>query len=98
MNRFAKIQLRLIHNYHNDKAGIKVARKITKNLLHCPNILKRHLLSGQEELNLKELMQGHRYLVEYNFKIIYLVRGESIFITDIFDSRQDPKKLRNRNK
>jgi hypothetical protein len=36
---------------------------------------------------------GHRYLVEGNFKIIYRIVDDIIWVTDIFDSRQDPEKM-----
>jgi hypothetical protein len=37
---------------------------------------------------------GHRRLVESHYKIIYRVVGEYIYVTDIFDSRQDPDKMK----
>lgn len=38
---------------------------------------------------------GHRYLpVKPFYKIIYLVIQPFIYITDIFDTRQDPQKMK----
>ncbi len=56
--------------------------------------LLAHPLQGQEEPFLKHLGLGHRRLVVSHFKIIYRVAGEYIYITDIFDSRQDPDKMK----
>ncbi len=39
--------------------------------------------------------EGHRYLVDGNYKIIYKKISEGILITDVFDTRQDPKKINN---
>ena len=49
---------------------------------------------GQKEPFLEHLKLSHRRLVESHFKIIYRIEGEYIFITDIFDSRQDSDKMK----
>jgi len=51
--------------------------------------------SGQIENSLNEMNEGHRYLVDGNYKIIYKKISEGILITDVFDTRQDPKKINN---
>lgn len=56
-------------------------------LLQNPNI-------GQREEYLEHLGKSHRRIIEGNYKIIYRIEGESIYITDIFDSRQNPDKMR----
>jgi toxin ParE1/3/4 len=48
---------------------------------------------GQREEYLEHFGKEHRRIVEGNYKIIYRVEGETIYITDIFDSRQDPSKM-----
>ena len=50
--------------------------------------------SGQVEEYLDHLGLSHRRIVEGNFKIIYRVEGNEIFVTDIFDTRQDPQKMK----
>ena len=35
----------------------------------------------------------YRRLVVGNFKIIYRIEGEVIYVTDTFDARQDPKRM-----
>jgi plasmid stabilization system protein ParE len=49
---------------------------------------------GQQEEYLEHVGQSHRRIIEGNYKIIYKVEGNAIFITDIFDSRQDPAKMK----
>ena len=49
---------------------------------------------GQQEEYLEHLGKGHRRVIEGNYKIIYRIEGEAIYITDIFDSRQDPSKMK----
>lgn len=49
---------------------------------------------GQYEEYLEHLEQGHRRLVEGSFKIIYRIEEEDVYITDVFDTRQSPSKMR----
>jgi toxin ParE1/3/4 len=48
---------------------------------------------GQIEENLVSLGLDHRYLVEGKYKIIYFIKENVIYITDVFDCRQDPQKM-----
>jgi len=43
-----------------------------------------------------ELKEEHRSIIRGNYKIIYKIKQKKVFITDIFDTRQDPDK-KNRN-
>ena len=67
--------------------------EIRDRILDQADTLLLQPLKGQQEPFLEQLGLGHRRLVEGNYKIIYRVDGENIYITDIFDSRQDPDKM-----
>lgn len=94
----ARSELRIIIRYYKDIAGIKVAEKIFHDIKITPDILKNHPEVGQEEETLKFLKEGHRYLVKGNYKIIYRMVNNAIYITDVFDTRLNPTKLVKRNK
>ena len=49
---------------------------------------------GQQEEYLEHMGLSHRRIIEGNYKIVYRIEGEAIVITDIFDSRQDPEKMK----
>jgi len=49
---------------------------------------------GQFETNLDELVKHHRRWVVRKVQIVYRVEGDTLFITDLFDTRQDPAKMR----
>lgn len=49
---------------------------------------------GQKEEYLEHVGQSHRRIIEGNYKIIYKVEGETIIVTDIFDTRQDPTRMK----
>jgi plasmid stabilization system protein ParE len=91
---FALSELKNIFLYHQMVAGKRVANKIKKSIFSSTKKLNKQPLIGAIEENLKDLNQGHRYLVEGNYKIIYLIINESIFITDVFDCRQNPEKMK----
>lgn len=67
-------------------AGDKTAEKIRKSIFNSTKPLIKQPLLGATEENLIELQQGHRYLVEGNYKIIYRLIGNTIYVTDVFDA------------
>lgn len=68
--------------------------EIRNQILDKADTLVQFPFKGQSETILEHLNLGHRRLVEGNYKIIYKVEGQTIYITDIFDSRQDPDKMK----
>lgn len=95
---FAVAELKKIYSYYKMTAGDRVAESIKKSVFSAVKILARQPEAGVVEENLKDLNEGHRFMVEGNYKIIYKVAGEKIFITDIFDCRQDPIKMKRKEK
>jgi plasmid stabilization system protein ParE len=68
--------------------------EIRDRILDKADTLPLHPLQGQKEPYLEHLDLGHRRVIESHYKIIYKVMDECIYITDIFDSRQDPDKMK----
>lgn len=68
--------------------------EIRDRILDKADTLLKQPLTGQKESLLEHLGLVHRHIVEGHCKIIYRVVGEYIYITDIFDSRQDPDKMK----
>ncbi|MFK7984024.1 MAG: type II toxin-antitoxin system RelE/ParE family toxin, partial [Saprospiraceae bacterium] len=93
----AKKRLKNIFSYYRRKGMTKTGQKIRINVLKKAKLLKQQPLIGQIEENLKNLNQGHRYLVVSNYKILYRIIDKTVFITDIFDTRQNPDKMRNQD-
>jgi plasmid stabilization system protein ParE len=95
----AKQALKDICDYYRsieyDSYAVKVRNIILDKIKSLSEFAKR----GQQEEMLKELEQGHRYLlVEAHFKIIYLVEEKRVIVTDIFDTHLSPRKMPPRNK
>ena len=99
-SNFAIKSLKEIFLYYKQVAGSKVANKIKNNIFNSTKQLIQFPKSGQIEEILKELNEEYRYLVTGNHKIIYKEVKEGILIIDIFDTRQNPIKMKdpNRNK
>jgi toxin ParE1/3/4 len=68
--------------------------EIRDHILDNADTLLLQPLKGQKEPLLEHFELDHRRLVEGHYKIIYRVVGEYIYITDIFDSRQDTDKMK----
>ncbi len=74
--------------------SIEKAQEIRDLLVTRAENLSTNPHLGKLEEDLEELNQGHRRLVEGHCKIIYLVFEDYIYITDFFDTRQDPNKMK----
>ena len=87
-------ELKSIFIYYRMVANETVADKIRKSIFNVTKPLIKQPLIGQIEKNLIELKQEHRYLIEGNYKIIYRVINNDVYITDVFDCRQNPQKMK----
>jgi toxin ParE1/3/4 len=89
----ALLRLKHIYQYYHTLAPAHVANKIRQGVLDKILSLKKFPLKGQIEGSLKDLNQEHRYLISGHIKIIYLASKDIVYVTDIFDTRQDPSKM-----
>lgn len=90
--------LKDIFDYYSNKANNKVAHNIRKQILNATKQLLNNPESGQLEFNLQKLKQNHRYLVSGNYKIIYRINQNQVIVNDVFDTRQDPNKMNDKNR
>jgi len=67
---------------------------IKTQLLDRADSLVTYSKTGQIEEYLEHLDKEHRRQIEGYFKIIYRIEGELIYITDFFDTRQNPEKMK----
>lgn len=95
---FAKAELQNIYDYYSSVASDEIALKVIDRILDEVENLERLPNIGSKELLLEELKNNHRYIVCGNYKIIFHERAKVIYITDIFDCRQNPEKMMERNK
>jgi plasmid stabilization system protein ParE len=89
----AKLHLKDLHDYYKLKASKRVADKIKSGIIEKVKFLKDHPYAGQREDLLGHLNLDHRRFVKGNYKIIYRISDDTIYVTDIFDVRQSPDKM-----
>lgn len=94
---FAIANLNEIFEYHKTKAGHRVARHLKSEILAATRQLNHNPESGQIEFNLKNLNKSYRYILSGNYKIMYRITVDTVLINDVFDTRQNPVKIK-RNK
>jgi plasmid stabilization system protein ParE len=88
-------KLTQIEDYERSKGKAKKGRKTVKEIRDKAKMLEDNPKLGSTEEYLEDLGEGHRsLLVGTLYKIIYLIKAPLIFITDIFDVRQDTDKMK----
>ena len=93
---FAQKELQKIFIYHKELVSLSIATKIVEGIYNSTLVLKNQVEIGQVEELLLSRPQNFRYLVYTNYKIIYWLNRDRnwIEITDVFDTRQNPVKIK----
>jgi len=73
----------------------EVANGIVGNILDRAETLSTFPLRGRIVDELRSMNEGHRYILEGNYKIIYKPVSDMVYVTDVFDMRQDPSEIEN---
>lgn len=82
-----------IFEFYKEKSE-NAATKIVNRLYHSAKTLKTFPNAGVIETLLDEFPVCFRsFVVEKHFKLIYYVEGDCVYITEIWDTRQDPDRL-----
>ncbi len=76
------------------KLGKKVADNITNAIVDLTINLEETPRLGQIEEVLTSINREIRYLINGNYKIVYLIEKDFATIATVFDCRQNPKKLK----
>jgi toxin ParE1/3/4 len=86
-----------IHEYYREVAPL-IADKLILKIIDKTLQLEQYSLSGPTEPILSEFGISRRFLVEGNYKIVYQVIDGLVYITQVFDARQNPPKMVKGNK
>ena len=78
--------------YYKKEASLSVANRIKDDILEKINLLKDFKDLGTIDEYLRHMNLGHRKITAGNYKIVYRSEKSTIYITDIFDTQQDPEK------
>lgn len=74
--------------------SIETLEAIRNKIVKRADKLIKNPMLGKKEEYLEHLGLNHRRIIESHYKIIYRIINQTIYITDIFDSRQDPEKMK----
>jgi len=93
--QIAEDKLKDIYEYYKFSAGIRVAQKLINGIIDTSLELDKNAYGGQKEILLENRIQGFRYTVFKSYKILYWIdeTNQIIFISNVFDSRQNPHKI-----
>jgi plasmid stabilization system protein ParE len=90
----ASADLDLITGYLVREAGQRIAGKILNRITQRVQILVNNPRGGEREWMLDDQPEEYRRLVEGNYKIVYVIQGEMVYIVAVVDCRRDPAALR----
>ena len=83
-----------IFGYYTVEASRQVAEKMIAGLIEATQLLVHQPNMGQKEPLLSDRKSNFRYLVKGNYKIIYWIDAEEIYVAAVFDCRQNPEKMK----
>lgn len=93
----AERRLKEIFDYYLDAAGRKTAMKIAAGIRDSAESLGTMPFMASTEPLLEQDMEGFRSLiVKKQYKVIYFIEDEIIYVVDVWDCRQDPQALKKR--
>ena len=75
--------------------SISIARKIVKQIVNKTIQLEKTPKIGQKEHLLESRKIEYRYLVVDNYKVFDWIDNNFVKIATVFDTRQNPTKLKN---
>ena len=90
----ALAELEELFDYYQAKASIIVARNLVNAILQKTLILETNSFVGVKEPLLSDRPDEYQYLIYKNYKIIYRCNDNLIVIITVFDSRQNPNKIK----
>lgn len=92
----AQKDLKKLFKFYVRTANKEIAHKIKNEIISSTSILEFGSAIGQIEELIAHKRQGHRYILMHHCKIIYIPKNHEniIYITHVFDTRQNPKKLK----
>ena len=83
-----------IFEYYKFRASVNVARNIVKDIVSSTIRIQNSPKIGKTEDLLKKRDLEYRFIVVRNYKIVYWLEGGYIKIATVFDTRQDPDKIK----
>ncbi|MFR9165041.1 MAG: type II toxin-antitoxin system RelE/ParE family toxin [Dysgonomonas sp.] len=95
----AREHLKDIYQFYKSNRSVNAAVKVREELYKAVAPLKEHpKMAPVEIFSTKTTEKYHSLVVGKYFKIVYYISDEKIYISAIFDCRQNPKTNENKLK
>lgn len=95
-DRLAKASLDEIYAYIAEQESPEVGRQVKESLIDLAESLKSYPRKFPEEPVLKDEEEEYRYAVKWSYKLIYEITEDALIIVDVFHTKQDPGKLKDK--
>ena len=89
----ARNDMRDIKRYYLNLAGYAVAKRLIKKITDAVSLLRGNPLLGRKDDSFA-FVREYRYIIVGYYKIYYFEYSGSIYIVAIWDTRQEPSKLK----
>lgn len=86
--------MRIFSNFIKYQESVSIAKKLVKRIVESTLRLQKFPYTGKKENLLADRKKEYRFIVEKHYKIIYWIEGNYIKIAAVFDSRQNPTKIK----
>ena len=95
LSSYAARQLREAIDYYRGVGALRYASKLEATLRSGIGLLAEYPELGAVYPPLASLRSGHRSLIlASRYRVVYRLAGDVILVSDVFDTRQDPARLR----
>lgn len=93
-NQKALDQLDDILEYGRQEFGVRTARQLFIRIMSYEPLLAANPKLGKTEPLLANRKRAYRSIVAHrNFKLIYYVEGDTVYIANLWDTRREPTRL-----
>lgn len=92
LSDFATNKLRNIYSYHANHVSVSKAKEVKDTIIAAIKQLINFPYLGQRESMMYSRFE-RRYLLVYDYKILYEVTEDSVVVLDIFHTKQSPQKM-----
>lgn len=95
-SEYALAQLQQILDFLIYEQGVppQKALEIRDKILDKADTILSNVYEPPREEFLEHLQLSHRRLIVGNYKIVYTIKPDHVLITDVFDTRQYPDKMK----
>ena len=83
-----------IFEYYKYNASLKVARKLVKEIVKSTIVIQHSPKIGKIEELLIDRIIEYRFLIVKNYKVIYWIEDNYVKVATVFDTRQNPDKIK----